>query len=81
MKHIDYPEFNLDKVAEMFKSWLQDKETNILNYRDKVYTSVMDGTKAAPHHTPWMKEMDDSLERYLDEVVADEKELEKENYY
>lgn len=81
MKYIDYPEFDLDKVAEMFKSWLQDKETNILNYRDKVYTSVMDGTKAAPHHTPWMKEMDDSLERYLDEVVADEKELEKENYY
>lgn len=81
MKHIDYPEFDLDKVAEMFKSWLQDKEVNILNYRDKVYTSVMDGTEAAPHHTPWMKEMDDSLERYLDEVEADEKELEKENYY
>ena len=78
----DYPSFNIDKVAEMFKSWLNDKENNILNYRDKVYTSVMDGTQAEVHHTPWMKEMDDSLERYLDEeVVADEKELSRVNYY
>lgn len=81
MQYIDYPSFDLDQVADMFKSWLHDKEENILNYRDKVYTSVMDGTQAEPHHTPWMKEMDDSLERYLDEVEADEKELEKENYY
>lgn len=77
MQYIDYPSFDLDQVADMFKSWLNDKEENILNYRDKVYTSVMDGTQAEPHHTPWMKEMDDSLERYLDEVEADEKELEK----
>lgn len=81
MQYIDYPSFDLDKVAEMFKSWLKDKETNILNYRDQVYTSVMDGTQAIPHHTTWMKEMDDSLERYLDEEEVDEKELEKENYY
>lgn len=81
MRYTDYPEFDLDKVAAMFKSWLKDKEENILNYRDQVYTSVMDGTQAVPHHTPWMKEMDDSLERYLDEVVADEKELQRENYY
>lgn len=81
MKYIDYPDFDLDEVARMFKSWLKDKEENILNYRDQVYTSVMDGTQAVPHHTEWMKEMDDSLERYLDEVEVDEKELEKENYY
>lgn len=61
----DYPLFNLDKVADMFKSWLNDKKVNILNYRDQVYTSVMDGTKAVPHHTTWMEEMDDSLDRYL----------------
>ncbi|VTP96067.1 Uncharacterised protein [Sphingobacterium daejeonense] len=30
----------------------------------------MDGTSAEPHHTPWMKEMDDSLERYLNEEVT-----------
>lgn len=61
----DYPAFDLDRVGEMFKSWLNDKKTNILSYRDQVYTSVMDGTEAAPHHTPWIEEMDDSLERYL----------------
>ena len=77
----DYPTFDLDRVADMFKSWLNDKEVNILNYRDQVYTSVIDGTEAEPHHTPWMKEMDDSLERYLTEVNADEKELDKVNYY
>ena len=77
----DYPSFNLDKVAEMFKSWLKDKEENILSYRDKVYTSVMDNTKAEKHHTRWMNEMDDSLERYLDEAPVDELALSKVNYY
>ncbi|WP_312324082.1 hypothetical protein [Soonwooa sp.] len=33
------------------------------------------------HHTPWMKEMNDSLERYLNEAPIDEKELSKVNYY
>ncbi|WP_270090615.1 NAD(P)-binding domain-containing protein [Sphingobacterium sp. SYP-B4668] len=81
ISYTDYPMFNLDKVADMFKSWLKDKEENILTYRDKVYTSVMDKTSAEQHHTPWMKELDDSLERYLDEVPADENELSKTNYY
>lgn len=71
----DYPSFDLDKVATMFKSWLHDKEVNILNYRDQVYTSVMDGTQAALHHTPWMDEMDDSLERYLNEEMPVEEEV------
>ncbi|WP_430615045.1 NAD(P)-binding domain-containing protein [Flavobacterium sp. JP2137] len=65
----DYPGFNLDQVAAMFKQWIKDKETNVLTYRDKVYTSVMDQCKAEIHHTPWMKELDDSLERYLEEEV------------
>jgi len=61
----DYPEFNLDKVGEMFKEWLQDKDDNILTYRDKTYTSVVTGTQAEEHHTDWMDELDDSKERYL----------------
>ncbi|MGL4582633.1 MAG: NAD(P)/FAD-dependent oxidoreductase, partial [Flavobacterium sp.] len=81
MNLTDYPSFDIDKVAEMFKSWLIDKETNILNYRDKVYTSVMTQVSAEQHHTPWMKELDDSLERYLDETEANEEELSKVNYY
>ena len=49
----------------MFKEWLQDKEDNILTYRDKTYQSVVTGTMAAQHHTDWMDELDDSKERYL----------------
>ncbi len=76
----DYPEFDVDKVGEMFKEWLIDKETDILTYRDKTFPSVVTGTLAAEHHTEWMDEMDDSKERYLmegeDEVdVIEEKVL------
>ncbi|MEJ5964190.1 NAD(P)/FAD-dependent oxidoreductase [Pedobacter immunditicola] len=81
VSYTDYPGFNLDKVAAMLKSWLKDKEENILNYRDKTYTSVMDNTEAEQHHTPWMKELDDSLEKYLDEVEIEETELSRTNYY
>lgn len=61
----DYPDFNLDKVAAMFKEWLNDKDENILTYRDKTFQSVVTGTVAAEHHTEWMDELDDSKERYL----------------
>ena len=61
----DYPHFNVDRVGEMFKEWLQDKEDNILTYRDKTFQSVVTGTMAAEHHTEWMDELDDSKERYL----------------
>jgi len=61
----DYPEFNLNAVAALFKQWLKDKEENILCYRDKTYVSVMTGTKAQKHHTAWMDEMDDSYERFM----------------
>lgn len=61
----DYPGFNVDRVGEMFKEWLMDKEENILTYRDKTFPSVVTGTMAAEHHTEWMEELDDSKERYL----------------
>ncbi|MEO6682395.1 MAG: NAD(P)/FAD-dependent oxidoreductase [Ginsengibacter sp.] len=79
IKLSDYPDFNVDKVGEMFKEWLMDKEANILTYRDKTFPSVVTGTMAAEHHTEWMDEMDDSKERYLmepeEEDLVEEKEL------
>lgn len=72
MTFTDYPAFDLDEVANMFKAWLKSKETDILNYRDQVYSSVMTGTPAAEHHTEWMDEMDDSLEKYLEEIPMSE---------
>ncbi len=68
----DYPDFNVDKVGEMFKEWLVDKDMNILTYRDKTFPSVVTGTMAAEHHTEWMDEMDDSKERYLMEEEGEE---------
>ncbi|GAA1317656.1 FAD-dependent oxidoreductase [Leucobacter albus] len=61
----DYPEFDIDEVTEIFISWYMDKKTNIMGYRDYCYRSVMTGTIATKHHTPWIEELDDSLERYL----------------
>lgn len=73
----DYPNFNVDRVGEMFKEWLKDKEENILTYRDKTYQSVVTGTMAAEHHTDWMDELDDSKERYLYEPEEEEMMPEK----
>ncbi|MGB3414562.1 MAG: NAD(P)/FAD-dependent oxidoreductase, partial [Microbacteriaceae bacterium] len=68
----DYPMFDLDEVSEIFISWMGDKQDDILTYRDVVYPSVMTGTVAETHHTPWIQELDDSLERYLSDPLTDE---------
>ncbi|WP_299392277.1 hypothetical protein [uncultured Gelidibacter sp.] len=82
LKLSDYPDFNVDQVAVMFKEWLRDKDENILTYRDKTFQSVVTGTKAETHHTEWMDELDDSKERYLYENESEEvveETLEKES--
>ena len=61
----DYPMFDIDEVVRIFVDWKEDKSKNILTYRDKNHRSVMTGTMAASHHTPWLQELDDSIERYL----------------
>ncbi|WP_235735707.1 NAD(P)-binding domain-containing protein [Nocardioides alcanivorans] len=70
----DYPMFDLDRVVEHFLGWVQDKYADILTYRDVAYPSVLTGTMATVHHTPWLHELDDSLERYLSTPGADERE-------
>ena len=72
IEQTDYPMFDLDEVANIQRQWLQSKKDDIMNFRDATYTSVITGTKAAEHHTPWMLELDDSLERYLSEPDEDE---------
>lgn len=42
-----------------------DKYENIMGYRDKCHRSLITGTLATPHHTPWLDALDDSLEAYL----------------
>lgn len=61
----DYPRLDVDEVARMFKEWEHHKVENILTYRDRSHRSTLTGTLAPPHHTPWMKALDDSLEAFL----------------
>lgn len=72
IENSDYPMFDLDSVVEIFLAWLQDKAENVLTYRDKQHRSVMTGTVSARHHTPWMRELDDSLQRYLSQPEKDD---------
>ncbi|GAA2006253.1 NAD(P)/FAD-dependent oxidoreductase [Brevibacterium samyangense] len=61
----DYPPFDVDAGVRTFLEWKQDKKEDILTYRDVCYTSHLTGTTATPHHTPWIDELDDSMENYL----------------
>ncbi len=63
----DYPDFDVTRVAEIFKEWEHDKEADILGYRNKSYRSTLTGTLAPKHHTPWMDAKDDSLEAFLEQ--------------
>lgn len=66
----DYPEFDIDEVVEIFASWQQDKQQDIMGFRDRCYRSVVTGTLAVPHRTPWVDMLDDSLEHYLAQCDA-----------
>jgi len=61
----DYPSFNVDGANEAFFSWKKDKKKGIMTFRDNCYQSVITGSMAPVHHTPWKDAMDDTLESYL----------------
>jgi trimethylamine monooxygenase len=61
----DYPKLDVDRIAELFKEWEHHKVEGILTYRDRSYPSVLTGTMAPVHHTPWIAALDDSLEAFL----------------
>ncbi len=61
----DYPSFDVDGANEAFFQWKKHKKQNIMAFRDNGYKSVMTGTMAPNHHTPWVDAMDDSMESYL----------------
>ncbi|MEH6546517.1 MAG: hypothetical protein V7701_08830 [Sneathiella sp.] len=62
----DYPSFDIDSVNDAFYQWKKHKKENIMTFRDNSYQSVITGTMAPVHHTPWKEAMDDSLESYLE---------------
>ena len=62
----DYPRLDVDRIAALFKEWERHKVEGITTYRDRSYPSVLTGTMAPPHHTPWMEALDDSLPAFLE---------------
>ena len=62
----DYPTFNIEGVVQCFLEWEHNKHVNIMTFRDCPHRSLMTGTMAPVHHTPWLKAFDDSLAGYVD---------------
>ncbi len=61
----DYPSFDVDGANEAFFAWKKDKKKGIMTFRNNAYKSVITGTMAPIHHTPWKDALDDSKESYL----------------
>jgi trimethylamine monooxygenase len=61
----DYPDFDVDGANQAFFQWKKHKKENIMTFRDNSYRSVMTGSMAPKHHTPWKDALDDSMESYL----------------
>jgi len=70
LKYCEYPEHNHEKRAELLHRWKNDRHTNILTYRDQSYTSVMTGDVAPLPKTPWHKNMDDTIEGFVNVSMA-----------
>ena len=61
----DYPSFDVDGACQAFYDWKQHKKDDIMGFRNHSYKSVITGTMAPAHHTPWKDALDDSMEAYL----------------
>ncbi|SEK27531.1 trimethylamine monooxygenase [Roseovarius azorensis] len=61
----DYPSFDVAGACEAFFEWKYHKIKDIMGFRDNSYKSVITGTMAPVHHTPWKDALDDTMEAYL----------------
>ncbi|MQQ08877.1 SidA/IucD/PvdA family monooxygenase [Epibacterium sp. SM1979] len=61
----DYPSFDVDGACAAFFEWKAHKADDIMAFRNHSYKSVITGTMAPAHHTPWKDALDDSMEAYL----------------
>ena len=61
----DYPSFDVDGACQAFYDWKDHKKAGIMTFRDNAYKSVITGTMAPVHHTPWKDALEDSMESYL----------------
>lgn len=61
----DYPSFDVTGACEAFYEWKYHKVKDIMGFRNNSYRSVITGTMAPLHHTPWKDALDDSMAAYL----------------
>ncbi len=61
----DYPSFDIDGACQAFFEWKKHKMKDIMGFRNNSYKSVITGTMAPVHHTPWKDALDDSMTAYL----------------
>ena len=61
----DYPSFDVDGACEAFFEWKYHKAKDIMGFRNNSYKSIITGTMAPTHHTPWKDALDDTMEVYL----------------
>ena len=61
----DYPSFDVTAACQAFHDWKHHKGHGIMTFRDNAYRSVITGTMAPLHHTPWKDALEDSMESYL----------------
>ena len=61
----DYPSFDIPGSDAAFIAWKKHKVKGIMTFRDNAYASVMTGTMAPLHHTPWKDALEDSMKSYL----------------
>ncbi len=62
----DYPEFAVEKQADILKEWQKDKQQDIMCFREKAYRSTLTNTLAPELPVPWLDVLDDSLEYFLE---------------
>ena len=65
IEQTDYPMFDIEAVVQTFLEWEHNKHEDIMTFRDKTHRSVMTGTMAPAHHTPWLHAFDDSIQSYV----------------
>ena len=61
----DYPDFAVEKQAEILKEWQEDKKEDIMGFREKSYRSTQTNTLAPQLPKPWLEIKDDTLEYFL----------------
>ena len=60
------PSIDFERFVAAVHQFLQDKQNNILTYRDQSFNSLLPPYQPSPiSETPWIENLDDSIEGYL----------------